>query len=81
MARDHFLESCDREIYIHLKPMSFKNLDEMAREAHLFAEERGGVSSCVAKGQCDNKYSMGYNRVEPSKSGNKPEIKCRICGK
>ena len=30
MARDQFLESCSRELYVHLKPKTFKNLDEMA---------------------------------------------------
>ena len=32
MARDQFLESCRRELYVHLKPKPFKNLDEMAKE-------------------------------------------------
>ena len=80
MARDQFLESCNREQYVHLKSNTFKNLDEMAREAELFAEARGGVSSYVAKGQRDNKDNKGFSKVEPSRSGNKPEIKCRICG-
>ena len=47
MARDQFLESCCRELYVHLKPKAFENLDAMAKEAHLFA---GGVFSCVNKG-------------------------------
>lgn len=55
MARDQFLESCNRELYVHLKPKRFCNLDEMAREADLFAEARGGVFSCVNKGQRDNR--------------------------
>ena len=38
MARDQFLESCSRELYVHIKPKTFKNLDEMAKEADLFAE-------------------------------------------
>ena len=25
-ARDQFLDSCSRELYVHLKPKSFKNL-------------------------------------------------------
>ena len=33
---------------------TFKNLDEMAKETDLFVEARGGVSSCVAKGQREN---------------------------
>ena len=31
MARDQFLELCSRELYVHLKPKTFKNLDEMAK--------------------------------------------------
>ena len=47
MARDQFLESCSRQLYVHLKPKTFKNLDEMAKEADLFAEARGGVHTCT----------------------------------
>ena len=50
MARDQFLESCNSELYVHLNPKTFKILDEMAREADLFVEARGDVSSCVAIG-------------------------------
>ena len=78
IARDQFLESCNRELYVHLNPKAFKNLDEMAREADLFAEARGGVSSCVAKEQREKRHSKGFSKVEPSRSGNKPEIKCRV---
>ena len=80
MARDQFLDSCSRELYVHLRPKTFKNLEEMAREADLFAEARGGVYSCVAKGQRENKDKATYKN-ESSRPGNKPEIKCRICGK
>ena len=80
MARDQFLDSCSRELYVHLKPKTFKNLEEMAREADLFAEARGGVYSCVAKGQREKKDKTTYKN-ESSRPGNKPEIKCRICGK
>ena len=54
MARDQFLEACSRELIVHLKPKAFENLDAMAKEADLFAEARGGVFSCVNKGQRDN---------------------------
>ena len=53
-ARDQFLDSCSRELYVHLKPKSFKNLEEMAKEADLFAEARGGEYTCVNKAQRDN---------------------------
>ena len=81
MARDLFLDSCSRELYVHLKPKTFKNLDEMAREADLFAEARGGVSSCIAKGQRKNKDNKNTHKNESSRPGNKPKIKCRICRK
>ena len=79
MARDQFLEACSRELFVHLKPKAFVNLDAMAKEADLFAEARGGVFSCVNKGQRDNK---GAAQSKPeSKPSGKPEIKCGICGK
>ena len=79
MARGQFLESCNRELYVHLKPETFKNLDEMAREADLFAEAHGAAYLvCVAKRQRENRDSKGLSKVEPSRSGNKPEIKCRM---
>ena len=33
MARDQFLEACNRELFVHLKPKAFENLDAMAKEA------------------------------------------------
>ena len=80
MARDQFLDSCSWELYVHLKPKTFKNLDEMARKANLFAEASCGISSCVAKGQRENKDNKSTHKNKPSRPGNKPEIK-RICGK
>ena len=81
MARDQFLDLCSRELYVHLKSKTFKILDEMAREADLFAEGRGGVPSCVAKGQRENKENKSTLKNKQSRPGNRPEIKCRICGK
>ena len=82
MARDQFLESCSRELYVHLKPKTFKNLDEMAKKADLFAEARGGVHTLTNKGQRDNS-GMAQNHIKPdvNKAGRKQEIKCGICGK
>ena len=78
-ARDQFLDSCSWELYVHLKPKSFKNLEEMAKEADLFAEARGGVYTCVNKAQRDTKG--GSQHKSDSKPSGKPEIKCSICGK
>ena len=80
MARDQFLEACSRELFVHLKPKTFENLDTMAKEADLFAEARGGVFSCVNKGQRDNNKAAAQSKPESKPSG-KPEIKCGICGK
>ena len=80
MARDQFLEACSRELFVHLKPKAFENLDAMAKEADLFAEVRGGVLSCVNKGQRDNNKGAVQSKPE-SKPSRKPEIKCGICGK
>ena len=80
MARDQFREACSRELFVHLKPEAFENLDVMAKEADLFAEARGGVFSCVNKGQRDNNKGAAQSKPESKPSG-KPEIKCGICGK
>ena len=80
MVRDQFLEACSRELFVHLKPKAFENLDAMAKEADLFAEARGGVFSCVNKGQRDNNKGAAQSKPESKPSG-KPEIKCGICGK
>ena len=79
MARDQFLDSCSRELYVHLKPKAFENLDAMTKEADLFAEARGGAFSCVNKRQKDNKGAT-HSKPESKPSG-KPETKCGICGK
>ena len=80
MARDQFLKACSRELFVHLKSKAFENLDAMAKEADLFAEARGGVFSCVNKGQRDNNKGAAQSKPESKPSG-KPEIKCGICGK
>ena len=82
MARDQFLELCSRELYVHLKPKTFKNLDEMAKEADLFAEARGGVHTFTNKGQRDNRgAAQNHSKPDGNKGGGKQEIKCGICGK
>ena len=63
-----------------MKPKAFENLDAMAKEAGLFTEARGGVFSCVNKGQRDNTKGAAQSKPESKRSG-KPEIKCGICGK
>ena len=81
MARGQFLEACSRELFVHLKPKAFENLDAMAKEADLFAEACGGVSSCVNKGQRDHDNKGAVHSKPESKPSGKPEIKCGICGK
>ena len=54
MACDQFLEAFSRELFVHLKPKVFENLEAMAKEADLFAEVRGDMFSCVNKGQRDH---------------------------
>ena len=81
MARDQFLEACSRELFVHLKPKAFENLNAMAKEAELFAEAGGGVFSCVNKGQRNNDKEGAAHSKPESKPSGKPEIKCGICGK
>ena len=81
MARDQFLEAYSRELFVHLKPKAFENLDAMAKEADLFAEARGGVFICANKGQRVNDNKGAAHSKPESKPSGKPEIKCGICGK
>ena len=79
LARDQFLEIANQDMYVFLKPKSFKTLGDMARDADLFADASGGVSYCLASGQRDLK-SSGQTRVE-TPSVKKPKLSCNICGK
>ena len=65
-----------------MKPKTFKNLDEMAKEADLFAEARGGVHTCTNKGKRDNRgAAQNHSKPDVNKGGGKQEIKYGICGK
>ena len=74
MARDQFLEACSRELFVHLKPKAFENLDAMAKEADLFAEAHGGVFSCVNKGQRDNNKGAAGKPKESRAEGLKLNV-------
>ena len=76
------LESCSRELYVHLKPKLFENLDEMAREADLFAEVRGGALTWINKEKRDRDAAQNQQNVmDCNKPSERPAIKCSICGK
>ena len=79
LSRDQFLEIANQDMYVFLKPKSFKTLGDMARDADLFADASGGVSYCLASGQRDLK-SSGQTRVE-TPSVKRPKLSCNICGK
>ena len=80
-ARDQFLDCCSHELYLYLKPKTFKVLGELAHEADLFADAKGGVPLCIAKGQRGSKgVDQAQPKVEP-KQDQRPVVKCMICGK
>ena len=79
LARDQFLEIANQDMYVFLKPKSFKTLGDMASDADLFADASGGVSYCLASGQRDLK-SSGQTHIE-STSVKRPKLSCNICGK
>ena len=80
LARDQFLDCCSHELYLYLKPKTFKVLGELAHEADLFADAKGSVSMCISKGQRENKaVEKVQPKVEP-KQDQRP-VKCKICGK
>ena len=81
LARDQFLECCSHELYLYLKPKPFKAIDELAHEADLFADAKGGVPLCISKGQ---HKSRGVDQAQPKvelKQDQRPVIQCKICGK
>ena len=79
MTRDQFLDCCSHELYLYLKPKPFKAIDELAHEADLFADAKGGVPLCVSKGQHESKR---VDKVQPKVEPNqRPVVKCKICGK
>ena len=81
LARDQFLDCCSHELYLYLKPKTFKVLGELAHEADLFADAKGGVPLCVSKGQQESKVvGLAQPKVEP-KQDQRPVVKCKICGK
>ena len=81
LARDQFLDCCSHELYLYLKPKPFKVLGELAHEADLLANAKGGVPLYIAKGQHGSK---GVGQVQPKvepKQDQRPVIKSKICGK
>ena len=81
LARDQFLDCYSHELYLYLKPKPFKVLGELAHEADLFADAKGGVPLCITKGQRESKgVGLAQPKVEP-KQDQRPVVKCNICGK
>ena len=81
LARDQFLDCCSHELYLYLKPKPFKALGELSHEADLFADAKGGVPLCVAKGRHENKVvGQAQPKVE-RKQDQRPVVKCKFCGK
>ena len=81
LARDQFLDCCSHELYLYLKPKPFKVLGELAHEADLFADAKGGVPLCITKGRQESKVvGQAQPKVEP-KQDQRPVVTCKICGK
>ena len=81
LTRDQFLDSCSHELYLYLKPNPFKVLVELYHEVDLFADAKGGVPLCVAKGQYESKgVGQAQPKVEP-KQDQRLGVQCKICGK
>ena len=81
LARDQFLDCCSHELYLYLKPKTFKVLGELAHEADLFADAKGGVPLCISKGQHKSRgVDQAQPKVEP-KQDQRPVVKCKFCGK
>ena len=79
LARDQFLDGCSHELYLYLKPKPFKVLGELAHEADLFADARGGVPDASQKGNV--KLRVNLRILTKTRLIEKPNISCKICGK
>ena len=77
LARDQFLDCCSHELYLYIKPKTFKVLGELAHEADLFADAKGSVSMCISK---NTVVDQAQPKVEPNQD-QRPAVKCKICGK
>ena len=81
LARDQFLDCCSHELYLYLKPKPFNVLGELAHEADLFADAKGGVPLCITKGRKESKVvGQAQPKVEPNQD-QRPVVKCKVCGK
>ena len=66
---------------MYLKPKPFKVLGELAHEADLFADAKGGVPLCITKGRQESKVvGQAQPKVEPNQD-QRPVVKCKFCGK
>ena len=66
---------------MYLKPKPFKVLGELAHEADLLADAKGGVPLCITKGWQESKVvGQAQPKVEP-KQDQRPVVKRKICGK
>ena len=88
LVRDQLLECSSRDLYQYLKPKACKTAQQMATEADLFAEARGGVNHVVKQGRNDQypdkkvRSNAQTDRSAASRSNdssNRPK-KCGICG-
>ena len=81
LARDQFLDCCSHELYLYLKPKTFKVLGELAHEADLFADAKGGVPLCITKRQQISKVvGQAQPKVGPNQD-QRPVVNCKFCGK
>ena len=65
---NQFLDCCSRELYLYLKLKPFKVLGEIAHEAGLFTDAKGGVPLCATKGQHESKVvGQAQPKVNPCK--------------
>ena len=81
LARDQFLDCCSHELYLYLKPKPFKVQGELAHEADLFADAKGGVPLCITKRRQESKVVGQVQPKAEPKQDQRPVVKCKICGK
>ena len=84
LLRDQFLTMCGKELYLFLKERSFTNILDMATQADLFAEARGGSQNVITRDIKGGNQVKDRKPREPDKSGASSQgkhsgAKCFIC--
>jgi len=67
LLRDQLLTTCGKELYLFLKERSFTSIYDMATQADLFAEARGGSQNVISRDGKNGNQARDQKPREPEK--------------